>query len=402
MKPSRTFITLYTLAFCGLFVSFMPFASVLMQVKVAAVAPQDRIALLGYAILGGAGVASIANIAWGWVSDITYHRTGTRRPWVAVGMGGLIAAFAVINRSTTPIGLLGAIAIWQVALNMMFAPLVAVLADEVPDDHKGRVSGLLGISHPVGVLSAAVVTLPFFAGEAARYAANCMLMVAMITPFLLFASERGGGSITTKLSATTLEAAPIARAPRGDLLRAWGARLAMQSAGNGLTAYAFFHFADLLRDPAGGDGAAPVAQGMAVVTAVAAAVTVIAGRLSDRVGGRKPFLAGATICVCGGLVGMALSDGFVAAIVAYGVVMAGMSVFLALHSALAMQLLPSPRTRGRDLGILNLTNTLPACIPPIIALVVATTGTGLAPIFIGLAVLAAIGGVAAISIRSER
>ncbi|KQM41499.1 MFS transporter [Sphingomonas sp. Leaf10] len=389
----RGFVALYTLAYCGLFVAFMPFVSILLQVKVAAIDPANRVTLLGQAVLGGALVASIANIAAGWVSDIGWRRRGSRRLPIAVGLVLIALAFAAVHAAATATSLLVAIALWQVALNLMFAPMVAVMADEVPDGTKGRVSGLLGISHPIGVLSAAAVTAPFFATEAARFAANVVLAAVMIVPFLLFVRERGaGGGADADTPATTALA-------RSDLIRAWVARLAMQVAGNGLTAYAFFHFADRWRGQ--GDAAGPVAQAMAVVTGVVVVATILAGRWSDRVGGRKPFLGGATLLVVAGLIGMALAPGFVGAAIGYGVTQTGLSVFLALHSALAMQLLPSPATRGRDLAILNLTNTLPACVPPLLAALV-PAGAGLGAIFVALALVAAAGGLTALTIRSER
>ena len=40
------------------------------------------------------------------------------------------------------------------------------------------------------------------------------------------------------------------------------------------------------------------------------------------------------------------------------------SIFLALHSSQTLRVLPRPHTRGRDLGIFNLTNTLPSLIMP--------------------------------------
>ncbi len=392
VAPGRGFVALYTLAYCGLFVAFMPFVTILLQVKVEAIDPVGRVTLLGWAVLGGAVVASVANIAAGWASDIGWRRSGTRRPTIAIGLVGIAFGFAAIHVATTPVTLLAAVAFWQVALNLMFAPMVAILADEVPDRSKGQVSGLLGISHPVGVLSATIVTLPFFAGAGARYAANVALMVAMIVPFLWLARERGRGGGD---GATTVVTPPVGRA---DLIRAWIARLAMQAAGNGLTAYAFFHFAD--RWQGSGDAAGPVARAMAVVTGVAVVATILAGRWSDRTGLRRPFLGLATLLVAGGLIGMALAQGFVAVAVAYGVTTIGLSVFLALHSALAMQLLPSPATRGRDLGVLNLTNTLPACVPPLLAAIV-PPGSGLGPVFVALAVLALLGGCLALSIRSR-
>ncbi len=386
-------MTLYTLAYCGLFVAFMPFVTILLQVKVAAIDPAGRVALLGQAVLGGAVIASIANIAAGWISDIGWRRSGTRRPVIAVGLVAIAIGFAAIHAATTPLTLLAAVAWWQVALNLMFVPMVAVIADEVPDDRKGQVAGLLGISHPVGILSAAVVTLPVLAGEGARFVANVALAAGLIVPFLLFARERGAGGGT--VTAQVAPAAPV----RADLLRAWVARLAMQAAGNGLTAYAFFHFAD--RWHGGGDAAGPVARAMAVVTGIAVVATILAGRWSDRVGGRRPFLALATVLVAAGLGVMAAAGGFVAVAIGYGIATIGLSVFLALHSALAMQLLPSPATRGRDLGILNLTNTLPACVPPLLAAIV-PPGAGLGMVFVALAVVALAGGATALSIRTER
>lgn len=392
--PPRGFVVLYTLGYCGLFVAFMPFVSILLQVKVAAIDPASRVALLGQAVLGGALVASVANIAAGWWSDIGWRRSGSRRGPIALGLVLIAIAFAMIHAATTPGGLLLAIAFWQIALNLMFAPMVAVMADEVPDRAKGRVSGLLGISHPIGILSAAAVTAPLFATEGARYAANVALAAVMIVPFLLFVRERGLGSVPPAA------ADPVAAPPlRRDLIRAWVARLAMQVAGNGLTAYAFFHFADRWRG--GGDAAGPVAQAMAIVTGIVVVATILAGRWSDRVGGRKPFLGGATALVVAGLVGMALAPGFLGAAIGYAVAQTGLSVFLALHSALAMQLLPSPATRGRDLAILNLTNTLPACVPPLLAALV-PAGAGLGGVFLALALVAAGGGGTALAIRSER
>lgn len=393
VEMPRGFVALYTLAYCGLFVAFMPFVSILLQVKVAAIDPANRVTLLGQAVLGGAVIASIANIAAGWLSDIGWRRSGSRRGPIALGLVLIAFAFAAVHAATTAPMLLAAIAFWQVALNLMFAPMVAVMADEVPDGAKGRLSGLLGISHPIGVLSAAAVTAPVFATEAARFTANVALAVVMIVPFLLFVRERGAGG------GTHVDVPTATALARADLIRAWVARLAMQVAGNGLTAYAFFHFADRWRGQ--GDAAGPVAQAMAVVTGVVVVATILAGRWSDRVGGRKPFLGGATLLVVVGLIGMALAPGFAGAAIGYGVTQTGLSVFLALHSALAMQLLPSPATRGRDLAILNLTNTLPACVPPLLAALV-PAGAGLGAVFVALALVAAAGGLTALTIRSER
>ena len=96
--------------------------------------------------------ASIANILFGWASD----RSVTRRPWVLAGLllsGGLL--MLVPHATTLPV-LTALIIGWQVALNMMLAPLAAWAGDVVPDRHKGLLGGLLAFAPACGALTGAL------------------------------------------------------------------------------------------------------------------------------------------------------------------------------------------------------------------------------------------------------
>ena len=62
-------------------------------------------------------------------------------------------------------------------------------------------------------------------------------------------------------------------------------------------------------------------------------------------------------------------------------------MFLSLHSGLTLRVLPDPKHRGRDLGIFNLTNTVPSLIMPWLTILIVPT-RGFAGLFVVLAVLA--------------
>ncbi len=57
-----------------------------------------------------------------------------------------------------------------------------------------------------------------------------------------------------------------------------------------------------------------------------------------------------------------------------------------------MQLLPTPEHRGRDLGLLNLTNTLPSILGPALAFVL-ISGSGFRGLMLLIAGLAVVAGV---------
>lgn len=398
-SPSRGFIVLYALSYAGLFVSFIPFVSVLLPLKVTAVADAEhRVALLSAAALGGAAVASVANLVFGALSDRTYRKHRTRRPWILAGLGLLIVAYALFHWSSDGASMLAAVALLQIAINMMFAPVGAIMADEVPDAQKGLVAGLMGAAHPFSSLVAVGVTLRMVAPEGLRYVLLCGVIAMLVLPLLLFVSERRDA---------LPEPPPALRVRRrADFARIWIARMLVQIAGNGLSTYGLFYFLAVLgqKTPDKHEAHAAsesVAAIFAAVTIVALALTVIAGRLSDRLMRRKPFLAVAALTMAAGMALMASASSWPAAALGYGAAMSGMSVFLALQSALAMQLLPSPGHRGRDLGILNLTNTLPAMVAPLLALALSPDKAGYAPWLLVLALGVLAGGAAAMTVRTQ-
>ena len=101
-----------------------------------------------------------------------------------------------------------------------------------------------------------------------------------------------------------------------------------------------------------------------LIAVVCIPLALLAGRWSDRA--RRPRLP-LTLAAGGaslGLAFMAFSQDLQTGTVGYILfgLMAG--VFLALHSSQTLRVLPRTRTRGRDLGIFNLTNTVPSLIMP--------------------------------------
>ena len=130
-------------------------------------------------------------------------------------------------------------------------------------------------------------------------------------------------------------------------------------------------------------------------------VSIVAGRWSDRAG--RPFLplpvAAAAAAV--GLVLMALAGSTSAAIVGYALFGLAATVFLSLHSAQTLRVLPRPERRGLHLGLFNLTNTTPSLVMPWMVVVIEPV-FGFSGLFVALALcaLAAAGLLASIRTRN--
>lgn len=387
IRRPTVWLVLYALAWGGGVVAYTPLLTLLLPLRIAAIGLEDKVGVLSLAVLIGAVTASVANIAAGALSDRFNRGPGGRRPWIVAGFVATAASYGLLGAVDTLVGILLAVALFQTGLNLMLAPLAALAADEVPDAQKGLLGGLMGAAYPLGALSGVVVMAA--PSPEARLAVTVALVAVLTAPFLVMFRAR---------AAAPALVAPTPAAGTGrarDLAAIWGARLLVQVAGAILFAYLLYYFETV---EVGGERLAAdrMAVRVAWLCGVAAAVTVplsiLLGRLSDMARARKPFLQGVAVTSAAGLVLMALFPDWGVAAWGYGLFATSTAIFLALQSTYAMQLLPSPDHRGRDLGVLNLTNTLPSILGPGLAYGALQFG-GFRPLLLllaGLTVLAAL------------
>lgn len=343
-----------------------------------AFADEGALKLLAQLAFAGAIAASLSNILFGWASD----RSGSRRPWIGTGLAFSSLLLPVMHLATTPLHLMILIICWQAALNMMLAPLAAWAGDSVPDSQKGILGGLLAFAPALGALAGALVTVPEIASDGGRLVIIGLLAVAMVTPVLLFSRPVPMPHLSTDADQPDK---PLAQrnATRSAVISMWIARLFIQIAEASLFAFLLLWFRSVDRNFSDNDAAII----FAVVMAMAVAATLMIGRWSDRAG--QPILP---LAICAaiaafGLLIMAMASGLRLAVTGYALFGLSSGIFLALHSSQTLRVLPKPATRGRDLGLFNLTNTVPSLIMPWLTLAMVPT-FGFDALFVLLAELA--------------
>lgn len=381
----RRFLIAYALAWAGTAIAYVPFLTILLPVRVAGMAGGAAVDWLAYLTFGGALAASLGHIGFGWLSDVS----GNRRGFVAAGLLlSCLLLLAVPMVRDLPM-LLGLIIAWQLALNMMMAPLAALAGDVVPDGQKGLLGGLLAFAPGLGAVSGSMVTWPGLAGADGRLAIVAALVLACVAPLLLLrlpAAVRAPASGAVRASGSA-----------GVRQRMWLARLLVQIAEATLFAYVYFWF----RAVDNGMSDNKVASLFAAVLMLSAPLALAVGHWADR--RARPFLplvlgaGGAAL----GLAAMAASTGLAGAIAAFCLFALASAIFLALHSAQTLRVLPRPDRRGRDLGLFNLTNTIPSLIMPWLTLGMVPR-FGFSGLFLLLALLAAAGTLILASLARPR
>jgi MFS family permease len=145
---------------------------------------------------------------------------------------------------------------------------------------------------------------------------------------------------------------------------AWLTRFLL-NVGNALgTLYLFFYLQDAVEygDPD---------TGVLVLTAIYSLCVILtavwSGSWSDRIGRRKVFVTWSGVVMAVGAMVLAIWPTWAAAIVGAVVLGIGFGVYLSVDFALLTEVLPSARDRAKDLGVINIANSLPQVIAPAIA-----------------------------------
>lgn len=407
--PVRTsFIAAYTLAQIGAFVSFMPLFQVLLPLKAEAIDPANKALLLSQVAFYGALVASVANLLAGAISDRTTSRFGRRRPWMVVGSLGAAVAYLLIMAAKTPMALIGGVVLFQLTFNLMFSALVAVLPDRVPDNEKGRVAAFLSLGNPIGTMAGAVLIGGLLVTEFTRYLAIALVLLITLAPFVLKLDDKPlarDARPPFKLGAF-IAALWVNPRKHPDFAFAWLGRFMVLVALSLVQGYMLY----FLQDAIGYSRLFPgrrAEEGLAILTTVSTVSNVtfalLGGILSDRLKRRKLFAAGAAVTMGVAMLIFSLTPSWPMMLGAYVLLGCGAGCFYAVDIALVTQVLPSQRDAGKDLGVLNLANTLPQALAPMLAFVsLGPSQMDFRAFFLVAAALAMAGGLAILPIRGVR
>ncbi|WP_353227747.1 MFS transporter [Novosphingobium sp.] len=383
---------LYAWATFGAHVSYAPLLALLLPRRIIAVAPDRAAAITSVVVLVGAITASLAHIMAGRFSDGWRRRHGNRRVPIAVGLGLTMAALTGLGLAQQVPALVVGLVAFQIALNLMFAPLGALLVDHFADHAKGRVAALANLAIPLAGLGTGVAALAFPRDSAVPFVAVAGLVGLSVLPLIVvwpFAAAAMPASPSQP--ALSAPSRPQISGPSivADLARIGLARLLMQCGASFVVTY-FYLFIVRHPDRAGvlpGHSVDVLFGRLVLVTTLAVlVVTVLAGRWSDHHRRRRaPMMASALVA---GLALCALQAGSGWLMLAgYGLFQVGLIAYLALDAALVAQALHNHPRPGEMLGYMNLANTLPSIVVPglVLAVAGATAESLWAPGFAGAA-----------------
>lgn len=351
---------LYAAAFLGAHLAFIPLFTLLLPRRVEAIDPARSIHTLSLLLLAGGIAASLSHILAGRWSDRWILRHGNRRGIIVLGLALLTVSQLWLAFSNTFPDLLMAVIAFQFALNVMFAPLGALLADHVPDAHKGKVAGWLNASLPLASAGTLLAAVMFPRDGIGGFLVVISIVALTIIPLL---AKWPFGKLAQ--APGMQPAGNLVLPARSDFARVWTARLAVQIGAAFVIGYFYLFLGTLYPAQEAARRLAFLAFASMVASFLGA---IVAGYWSDVRGRRRPPMIVAAICASLGLATLSLLPGWLFITVGYLLFHVGLTAFLSVDAALISQLVGASGRRGELLGYMNLTNTLPSVIVPLIGL----------------------------------
>ncbi|MFJ2157484.1 MFS transporter [Streptomyces sp. NPDC087856] len=359
------FAALYT-AYAGLVVVLLP-----AQIEhLDAAAKESNLALV---TMTSSIVTLFAQPIIGALSDRTRGRLGRRTPWMLFGAVGSTLSLLAISHATT---LLWLTLMWvtvQVLLNVVQAPITAVMADRVAPRRFGIVSAFVGLGSNLGATLGVIVAARYAGQLGLGYGVIAAIVLVTVLAFVLLNRDRTRPEPPEPFSwREFLTGFWVSPRQHPDFAWAFVARMTFILGYWGVSTYQRYALQDYVGlDSDAVDSAQQLMSVLALVGTLAAAIP--AAKISDRTGRRKIFVVGASVLLALSMA-IPLVSPTLPAMYAYALVSGmGFGTYMSLDMALMTEVLPKGAAAGKDLGILNIATNVPQALGPIIASVLITS-----------------------------
>ena len=401
-KTSRAYVIGMPIASAGLWMALLAPALVVLAIKVSEITtPDTRAGALSLVAGVGAMLALLANPLFGRLSDRTTSRFGMRKPWIIGGsLAGLASLFLLGSATEVPTVLLAWI-LAQLGFNAALAALVATLPDQAAPAERGRLSGLIGMTLPIGLVAAA-----FFA----QLFDNAFQMA--VVPGVVGTAVAIAFAFTFKDRVLTEKPAPLNLKeilgsfyfnPRihPGLGWAWLTKFLVYVGYCAGLLYLPYFFTDHLR-VAETEVTSLVFQATLVSSAGTVLTSLAGGWISDRIGKRKGMVIASALIMMVGLIVIATSSTTDQVLVGQAIAGLGLGCFGAVDVALIADLLPgSQAENAKTFGVFNIAQALPQSLVPALAFPVIAFG-GYPALFLGGAAVGIIGAILVTRIKGVK
>lgn len=351
------------LANVGVFAAFLGPIQVLLAKQSETVAGSNKEFVFGLVTGIGAAVSVVANPLAGAVSDRTGSRFGRRAPWVLGGaLGGAAGLLVLAGAQTIAVMVVGWCLV-QLFCNALLAAITAAVPDRVPKVQRGVVGGWVALAQTLGAL-VGVGLATVVGGVGVGYLACAGFLLLSVIPYLVRSGDQRLPSKPPLVWREFVKSFWVSPRRYPDFGWAWLTRFLL-NVGNALgTLYLFYYLQDAV-------GYADPDTGVLILTAIYSLCVILtavwSGSWSDRIGRRKIFVIWAGVVMAAGGMVLAIWPTWIAAIIGAVILGAGFGVYLSVDFALLTEVLPNARDRAKDLGVVNIANSLPQVIAPAIA-----------------------------------
>jgi MFS family permease len=348
------------------------------------------------------GVTMLMQPLIGLVSDRTRSRWGRRAPWLVIGAISTTLGLVGMQYSTAILQLLVCWVAAQVGVTMIMGPLAATVADRMPADQRGLMSGIAGVGLLVGfnlgMAGASALYGKFGVGSYLVFAAVLFLFS---TAFVLFARDRSSMSMQQRAASLGAHLLSVTHALRDwDFRWVWGARALVMFAYATSATYTVYMLQSYIEP---GQSVAQAAKTVSLLHLAALPGTllamVITGRWSDRIMRRRPFVIGASFLFAASMIVPFLWPTLIALYVQFVVGGVAFGIFLAVDQALLIDVIPNKQAAGRDLGMGQFAANLGSVMGPLLAGIVLSATGGYRMIWLAALLLAVVSAFALMPVK---
>ncbi|MCU1517439.1 MAG: transporter [Pseudarthrobacter sp.] len=397
-KVTARWVTGLVLVNVGINAAFFGPLNIFIGLHAIGIDEANKEAILSLVTTCGAAVSLVANPLFGALSDRTVSGFGRRAPWILAG--AILGTAALLAMSgATAVALM--VLFWclvQLGANAAYAAITAAVPDRVPVLQRGGVGGLAALGQTGGIFLGAVFGAVVSGNYMVGYALCAAALLLSVLPYLF---HRNDPPLPRELRppfswGSFLRGFWISPRLYPDFAWAWLTRFLVNVCNQMTIVYLLFFLRDVLKHEDPALGVLTLTGIYAVMVMITA---VIAGPWSDRLGRRKPFVIGSSAIIAVAGLTMAFFPVWTGALIGAGILGVGFGAYLAVDFALLTQVLPLAADRGKDMGIINVANSLPQVFAPGLAFLAVTFFGGYSTLFISAAVIGVLGAVFVVKIK---